>query len=146
MLFGMSRATLEHTLLPIGGFEKYEVRAMAEEMKLPVFNKPDSQEICFVPNQDYAGLVRRRTPRRLPEGEFVTTDGSVVGPHEGHQQYSRWASARACGRGSGVSPYVIDIDATSIRVVLGEKEALLKRSLVAPMRSICWTMRASRRR
>src|SRR5690348_10949755 len=57
VLFGMTRQALEHTLLPIGEFEKPAVRAMAEEFKLPVFNKPDSQEICFVPNQDYAGLV-----------------------------------------------------------------------------------------
>ncbi len=62
VLFGMNRSTLDHTLLPVGGFEKHEVRAMAEEMKLPVFNKPDSQEICFVPNNDYAALVRRRAP------------------------------------------------------------------------------------
>jgi hypothetical protein len=60
VLFGMSRDTLAHTLLPIGGYEKSAVRALAEELKLPVFNKPDSQEICFVPNQDYAGLVKRR--------------------------------------------------------------------------------------
>src|SRR4051812_12191543 len=59
VLFGMTRQTLEHTLLPIGGFEKHDVRAIAEELKLPVFNKPDSQEICFVPNQDYAGLLKR---------------------------------------------------------------------------------------
>jgi len=62
VLFGMSRETLAHTMLPIGGMEKPAVRAIAEELKLPVFNKPDSQEICFVPNQDYAGLVRRRSP------------------------------------------------------------------------------------
>src|SRR5213078_1486385 len=62
VLFGMSREALAHTLLPIGGFEKQEVRLIAQEMTLPVFNKPDSQEICFVPNQDYAGLVRRRSP------------------------------------------------------------------------------------
>ena len=49
-------------MLPIGDLEKPEVRRLAEELKLPVFNKPDSQEICFVPNQDYAGLVQRRTP------------------------------------------------------------------------------------
>src|SRR4051812_47662745 len=60
VLFGMSREALEHTLLPIGEMEKPAVRAIAQEMELPVFNKPDSQEICFVPNQDYAGLVKRR--------------------------------------------------------------------------------------
>src|SRR5262245_52344526 len=53
VLFGMTRATLDHTLLPIGQYEKHEVRAIAEELKLPVYNKPDSQEICFVTDQDY---------------------------------------------------------------------------------------------
>ena len=62
VLFGMNRDTLAHTLLPIGHLTKPAVRAIAEELKLPVFNKPDSQEICFVPNQDYAGLVKRRSP------------------------------------------------------------------------------------
>src|SRR5947209_16941450 len=83
VLFGVTPEALAHTLLPIGEFEKPAVRAMAEEFKLPVFNKPDSQEICFVPNQDYAGLVRRRTPDAFSPGPLVTTDGKTVGSHEG---------------------------------------------------------------
>src|SRR3984957_7209213 len=71
VLFGMTRDAMEHTLLPIGGYEKPAVRAIAEEMNLPVFNKPDSQEICFVPNQDYAGLVRRRSPDTFHDGQLV---------------------------------------------------------------------------
>jgi len=51
----MPRDSVDHLLLPVGGYEKHEVRAIAEELNLPVFNKPDSQEICFVPDQDYAG-------------------------------------------------------------------------------------------
>src|SRR5580700_4036689 len=74
VLFGMSRQTLDHTLLPIGGYEKHDVRAIAEEMKLPVFNKPDSQEICFVPDQDYAALLQRRSPDAVRTGELVTSD------------------------------------------------------------------------
>ena len=88
VLFGMSRQTLDHTLLPIGGYEKHEVARIAEEMKLPVFNKPDSQEICFVPNNDYAALVQRRSPDTFRSGEFVTADGAVVGNHEGHQHFT----------------------------------------------------------
>src|SRR5436305_2120229 len=88
VLFGMSRQTLDHTLLPIGGFEKHEVRAIAEELKLPVFNKPDSHEICFVPNQDYAGLLKRRTPDSFRAGELVTPDGAVIGSHDGHQHFT----------------------------------------------------------
>ncbi|MBV8780526.1 MAG: tRNA 2-thiouridine(34) synthase MnmA, partial [Phycisphaerae bacterium] len=69
VLFGMTADAMNHTLLPIGDLEKTEVRQIAEELKLPVFNKPDSQEICFVPDGDYAGLVRRRSPRTFRVGE-----------------------------------------------------------------------------
>src|SRR5687768_8471543 len=83
VLFGMKPEVARHTLLPIGDFEKGRVRAIAQELKLPVFNKPDSQEICFVPNQDYAGLVKRRSPATFRSGELVDTGGRVVGTHEG---------------------------------------------------------------
>ena len=130
VLFGMPRATVEHTLLPIGDFEKHEVRRMAEEMRLPVFNKPDSQEICFVPNQDYAGLVKRRSPETFRAGELVTDDGTVVGRHEGHQHFTI-GQRKGVGVAFGRPIYVVDIDPAENRIVLGEKEALMKRSLVA---------------
>lgn len=130
VLFGMSRQALDRTLLPIGGFRKEEVRAMAEEMKLPVFNKPDSQEICFVPDRDYAGLVRRRSPGSFREGEFVSTGGAVVGTHSGHQQFTV-GQRKGLGIALGRPVYVINIDAASNRVELGDKEKLLKRSLLA---------------
>src|SRR5829696_7980125 len=89
VLFGITRDALDHTLLPIGGMEKHAVRALAEELKLPVFNKPDSQEICFVPNQDYAALVKRRTPEAFREGELVMSGtGEVIGSHGGHQHFT----------------------------------------------------------
>jgi tRNA-specific 2-thiouridylase len=130
VLFGMSRDTLAHTLLPIGGYEKHAVRAMAEEFKLPVFNKPDSQEICFVPNNDYAALVRRRSPDTFREGQFVTAGGDVVGSHDGHQQFTV-GQRKGLGVALGYPVYVVDIDPAANRVTLGEKEALLKRGLVA---------------
>jgi tRNA-specific 2-thiouridylase len=130
VLFGMSRETLEHTLLPIGAFEKSAVRAMAEELKLPVYNKPDSQEICFVPNQDYAALVRRRTPEGFRSGEFVTTEGETVGRHEGHQQFTI-GQRKGLGVALGYPIYVVDIEPETNRVVVGEKEKLERGSLVA---------------
>ena len=131
VLFGMSRQTLDHTLLPIGGYEKHEVRAIAEEMKLPVFNKPDSQEICFVPNQDYAGLVRRRSPETFREGQFVDiSGGKVIGAHEGHQHFTI-GQRKGLGVALGYPVYVVDIDPSSNQVTVGEKEMLLKKSLVA---------------
>lgn len=130
VLFGMNRSALDHTLLPIGGFEKHEVRAMAAERNLPVFNKPDSQEICFVPNNDYAALVRRRTPDAFADGEFVTPAGEVVGRHEGHQQFTV-GQRKGLGVALGYPVYVTAIDAPSNRVTLGEKESLLSRGLIA---------------
>ncbi|HZZ41316.1 MAG TPA: tRNA 2-thiouridine(34) synthase MnmA [Tepidisphaeraceae bacterium] len=130
VLFGMGREAMEHTLLPVGGYEKHEVRAIAEELKLPVFNKPDSQEICFVPNQDYAGLVRRRTPERFRAGAFVTVRGEKIGEHDGHQQFTV-GQRKGLGVALGYPIYVVDIDAETNQVVVGEKEDLLRGGLRA---------------
>jgi tRNA-specific 2-thiouridylase len=130
VLFGMSRATLEHTLLPIGEFEKHEVRALAQEMHLPVYNKPDSQEICFVPDQDYAALVKRRTPDKFRAGQVVDTAGQAIGTHEGHQHFTI-GQRRGAGVALGYPVYVVDIDASANRVTLGAREELLRSSLIA---------------
>jgi tRNA-specific 2-thiouridylase len=130
VLFGMSRQTMAHTLLPIGDFEKHEVRQMARDWGLPVFNKPDSQEICFVPNQDYAGLVKRRSPDTFRPGDLVTAAGEVVGRHEGHQHFTI-GQRKGVGVAFGRPMYVIGVDPADNRVVVGERDALLKRSLVA---------------
>jgi tRNA-specific 2-thiouridylase len=130
VLFGMNRQAMEHTLLPIGGFEKHEVRAMAQEWNLPVFNKPDSQEICFVPNQDYAGLVKRRTPEAFTPGALVNTAGQVMGEHEGHQHFTI-GQRKGVGVALGYPIYVVDINPADNRVTLGDKADLLKRRLFA---------------
>jgi tRNA-specific 2-thiouridylase len=130
VLFGMGPEALQHTLLPIGEFEKHDVRKMAQELKLPVFNKPDSQEICFVPNNDYAALVRRRTPEAFRTGEFVTVGGQRVGQHEGHQHFTI-GQRKGLGVAMGYPIYVVEIDPKSNRVVVGDKEALNKTALVA---------------
>ncbi len=130
VLFGITPKALQHTLLPIGGMEKHEVRKIAEELKLPVFNKPDSQEICFVPNQDYAGLVRRRSPGSFKTGEVVDMDGKVLGTHEGIPQFTI-GQRKGLGVALGHKIYVVDIDPASSRVTVGTKEDLLRRSLVA---------------
>src|SRR4051812_4724363 len=130
VLFGMSRQTLAHTLLPIGEFEKPRVREIAQELKLPVYNKPDSQEICFVPNQDYAGLVQRRSPDSFRAGDLVDTRGEKIGTHTGHQHFTI-GQRKGMGVALGYPIYVVDINAEQNRVTVGEKEALLKRTLIA---------------
>jgi tRNA-specific 2-thiouridylase len=130
VLFGITREVLDHTLLPIGDYEKHAVRAIAQELKLPVYNKPDSQEICFVPNQDYAALVRRRTPDAFRPGPLVTSSGQVVGAHEGHQHFTI-GQRKGTRLALGYPIYVIDIDPAANRVTVGGHEQLLRSSLLA---------------
>ena len=83
-----------------------------------------------MPNNDYASLVKRRTPEAFGEGEFVSPGGAVIGRHEGHQHFTV-GQRKGLRVAAGYPLYVIDIDAQSNRVMLGEKDALLKRTLVA---------------
>lgn len=135
VLFGVPREELGRMLLPIGDLKKTQVRQIAEELKLPVFNKPDSQEICFVPDNDYARLVRAKTPEKMGRGEFVDAAGKVLGHHAGHQHFT---IGQRKGIGiAGPSPiYVAAIDPASNRVTLAGKEALLHRKLTA--REVNW--------
>ena len=105
VLFGAPRDRLCEMRLPIGGLSKPKVRALAEEFGLPVFDKPDSQEICFVPDGDYAGLVERRRPGSLTPGPIVDESGKQLGVHEGHQHFTMdnvevwgctWTSGLCC--------------------------------------------------
>jgi tRNA-uridine 2-sulfurtransferase len=130
VLFGVPQETIAHTLLPIGDYEKDRVRAIAQELKLPTYNKPDSQEICFVPNQDYAALVQRRSPHTFREGELVNTAGERVGKHQGHQHFTI-GQRKGVGVALGYPIYVTDIDPLTNHVTVGEKKALLRQSLVA---------------
>jgi tRNA-specific 2-thiouridylase len=129
VLFGASEGRLREMLLPIGGYSKPAIRRMAEELDLPVFNKPDSQEICFVPDNDYASLVARRG-RGMKQGKVVDTSGTVVGEHTGFQKYTI-GQRRGLRLAVGKPIYVVDVDAETNRVVIGGREALLSRGLVA---------------
>jgi len=124
VLFGAPRDRLREMLLPIGAMEKKRVRAIAEELGLPVFDKPDSQEICFVPDNDYAGLVRRRTPERVEPGRIVDTGGAVLGEHEGHQHFTI-GQRRGMGVALGYPIYVVEKDAGTNTIVVGSREDLL---------------------
>ncbi|MEM8496000.1 MAG: tRNA methyl transferase PRC-barrel domain-containing protein, partial [Planctomycetota bacterium] len=112
-----------------GGFTKPEIRAMAEERDLPVFSKPDSQEICFVPDQNYAGLVERRTGA-FEDGDVVDTAGNVLGQHAGYQKYTI-GQRKGLRLAVGKPVYVTSIDPQSNRVVVGERDDLLSTGLVA---------------
>jgi len=130
-LFGMSRETLGRVLLPIGEFaDKTAVRAAARERNLPTHDKPDSQDICFVPGGDYTALLRLRVPAALTPGEVVDSDGNVLGRHDG---YARFTIGQRRGvRIAAKEPlYVTEIDPATARVTLGPREPLLRRRLRA---------------
>lgn len=124
VLFGTPREQLEHMLLPIGEFEKSHVRELAQQYNLPVFNKPDSQEICFVPDNDYARLVKRRSGDAMQPGKIIDTSGKTVGEHEGHQHFTI-GQRRGVGVALGYPIYVVDRQPQTNTVVIGGKEDLL---------------------
>jgi tRNA-uridine 2-sulfurtransferase len=124
VLFGMPRAQLAHTLLPIGGFEKPHVRRLAESFGLPTFDKPDSQEICFVPDNDYAGLVERRRPELARAGVVKDERGNVVGEHAGQHRFTI-GQRRGVGVALGYPIYVVGKDPATNSVTVGPRELLL---------------------
>lgn len=89
MLYSLTQDQLAHTLMPLGAYTKPEARRMAEEAGLRVAHKPDSQEICFVPDQDYAAFIDKEAAGRVPgPGNFVTEDGRILGRHRGITHYT----------------------------------------------------------
>jgi tRNA-specific 2-thiouridylase len=130
VLFGVPRAQLSKMLLPVGDKHKTEIRALAKEMSLPVFDKPDSQEICFVPDNDYAGLVARMRPQLVRQGEIVDTSGNVVGTHQGQHQFTI-GQRRGLGVATGDRVYVTKKDAATNRVVIGDAADLQSSHCIA---------------
>jgi len=124
VLFGSPRDRIERMLLPVGEYEKDEVRRIAEDLDLPVFNKPDSQEICFVPDNDYARLVEKRTPDQVEQGDIVDTDGNVLGQHPGHQHFTI-GQRRGVGVALGYPIYVTHRDPHGNTITVGQKDDLL---------------------
>ncbi len=124
VLFSLDQEQLSRTLLPLGHLEKTQVRDLAKKFALPVTDKPDSQEICFVPDNDYSGMLERLRPQTIVEGEMVDTKGTVVGRHGGHQQFTI-GQRKGIGGGFREPRYVVEIDAPNNRVVIGKRDQLL---------------------
>jgi tRNA-specific 2-thiouridylase len=127
VLFGAPRERLGEMLLPVGGMRKPAVRGLAAELELPVFDKPDSQEICFVPDDDYAGLVRRRSPERVAPGRIVDTEGRDLGGHDGHQHFTV-GQRRGIGVPADHALYVLEKDAAANTITVGPRDELLAAS------------------
>jgi len=130
VLFGIQRRLLGRLRFPIGEYRKDEVRQFAERLRLPVAAKRDSQEICFVPDQDHARFVRQHRGAIDTSGEIVTGDGTVVGRHEGFERFT--IGQRKGLRLAFEAPrYVLRIEPDSHRVVIGTYDELARNELTA---------------
>jgi tRNA-specific 2-thiouridylase len=131
VLFGLRRALLPHLLFPLGNYHKEEVRSIARSAGLGgVADKPDSVEICFVPDNDHAGFIRRHRPDRDSAGAIVDTAGKVLAAHDGIEHFTI-GQRKGLGFGSASRRYVLEIIPETRSVVIGDREELLSRSLRA---------------
>lgn len=118
-LYSLTQDQLSRTLLPVGEYTKDEIRAIAKRQGLPVACKPDSQEICFVPDNDYAAFIDREAGTRVPKpGNFVTVDGKILGRHKGIAHYTV-GQRRGLGLPMGERVFVTEIRPETDEVVIG---------------------------
>jgi tRNA-uridine 2-sulfurtransferase len=139
-LFGLTQEQLSRSRFPLGEFTKAEVREIARRTQLPVAEKPESQEICFVPAGNYVrfiGSYLREQGEELPaeSGEIVTTDGSVIGRHEGLHRYTV-GQRRGLGFATGKPVYVLALDRAANRVIVGENDELF--TTACDVRDVNW--------
>ena len=136
-LFTLGHADLARTLFPVGDLTKAEVRAEAARLDLPVAEKPESMEVCFVPDGDAAGFVERRAPREaVRPGRIVDTAGRELGRHGGVHRFTV-GQRRGLRLGGGARRYVRALDAETATVTVGEDSGPTARGLVA--REVSWT-------
>jgi tRNA-specific 2-thiouridylase len=139
-LFGLTQDQLSRTLFPLGGLNKTEVRELARELGLPVAAKPDSQEICFVPNGDYSAFIdayfrEQGGSRPDTHGEVVDSEGHVLAEHAGVHNFTV-GQRKGLGIARGEPLYVIATEPETHRVIIGRNDDLLRPALHA--REINW--------
>ncbi len=121
-LYNLTQHQLAHTLMPVGDYTKDQIRALAEKIGLRTADKPDSQEICFIPDHDYAAFIERETQGKVPPaGNFVTAAGQVLGRHKGITHYTI-GQRKGLGIALGSPVFVTEIRPDTNEVVLGSNE------------------------
>ena len=134
-LFTTTREQLDFLRFPLGGLDKDETRRLAGEFGLAVAAKPDSQDICFVPEGRYTDVILKLRPEAGEPGEIVHMDGRVLGGHEGILNFTI-GQRKGLGIAVGDPLYVVKIDAESRRVIVGPREALFSRRIC--LRDVNW--------
>lgn len=129
-LYNLTQEQLAHTLMPVGAYTKEEIRAIAQKLELPIASKPDSQDICFIPDGDYGAFLEREAPDKLPGvGNFVNKEGQIIGEHKGITHYTI-GQRRGLGVAAGHRIFVTGLHADKNEVVLGEHEELFSTELL----------------
>lgn len=129
-LYHLNQHTLKHFLMPLGTYEKTETRKLAAELGLPVANKPDSQEICFVPDDDYKKFLAEKAPQSLKPGNIVDTEGHVLGKHQGLPLYTV-GQRKGLGLAAGKPLYVVALDSETNTVIVGDNNDVYADELIA---------------
>ncbi len=122
-LFNTNQEQLNYLRFPLGTLEKKETRQIATELKLNVANKPDSQDICFVPNGDYASVIKKLRPKSFKNGNVIDTSGNTIGVHDGIINFTI-GQRKGIGIAKATPLYVVDIDAKKNEIIVGTKEDL----------------------
>ena len=130
VLYALTQQQLAHTLFPLGELTKEQARSIALQQGFVSANRPDSQDICFIPDGDYAGFIRRHTGRDYPQGDFVDTQGNVLGQHKGLIHYTV-GQRRGLGVSAATPLYVKQLDTQNNQVVLCTAQELFQKTAVA---------------
>jgi len=129
-LYAMTQEQLSHVMMPVGGHTKAQVRELARKLDLPVAEKPESQDICFVSDNDYEAFLRRRQPELFQPGPVLDTSGIVLGQHEGIAGFTV-GQRKGLGLAFGERRYVVRLDANRNAVVLGAEAEVRERMVEA---------------
>ena len=130
VLYGLTQYQLSKTLFPLGEYEKSDIRRIAEAAGLINSRKPDSQDICFVPDGDYVSFIKKNTGAEIKEGNFISADGDVIGRHKGIINYTI-GQRRGIGISIGKPAYVTDKNALENTVTIGDESNLYKSEITA---------------
>ncbi len=129
MLYSLSQHQLSHLILPLGQYTKAEIRELAANKGFASANKPDSQDICFVPDGDYADFISRATGEIFSQGDYLDLEGKVIGKHAGMIRYTT-GQRKGLGMGFGRPMYVICKNAEKNQVILGDEKQLFHKKVL----------------
>lgn len=125
-LFATTKEQLNYCDFPLGNFNKTQTREMAKNLGLKIFDKPDSQDICFVPKKNYSTIVEQLRPNSSKKGDIITIDGNIIGQHNGIINYTI-GQRKGIGISHKEALFVIKIDAKNNRIIVGEEKYLYKK-------------------